>query len=112
MCACCGVIVCFSVNLLNFVFSFLYLVCISLCSVLSIVLWMYCQVLFHVLARVRCRWYICEFNCCFLQYKNLISSLILSVGILCCVCVYRQERFLEFLLSRRMGSVFFGGTAG
>ena len=49
---CSRVIVCILVSLFIFVSNFLYLVCISLCRVLSIVLWMYGRLLFRVLVRV------------------------------------------------------------
>ena len=54
-CVCHGIFVCVWVSLLIFMSSFLYFVCISRCSCLSIMLWMCGQVLSQILARTRCK---------------------------------------------------------
>jgi hypothetical protein len=72
-------------SLVSFVFNLLYFVLMNLFIFVSIVLYMYCHVLSHVLARRRCNWYRFLFSCCFFFYIYFISFLILIVCAFCIV---------------------------
>jgi hypothetical protein len=48
---------------------------ISCCSLLSIIGWMICQLLFHVSAHFKCALYSCSFSFYFSMYRNFISWL-------------------------------------
>jgi len=61
--------------LFNFLLRLSECASISCCSLLSIIGWMICQLLFHVLAHFKCALYSCSFSFCFLTYKNFISWL-------------------------------------
>ena len=94
-----GVNVCPRINLISLLSRFMYLACVTFCSFSSIVCWIYSHVLFQALAKFRCRWCTCCFQCCFFIYKYLISSLILMLGTLCCVCLKAGEVFRTFILA-------------
>jgi hypothetical protein len=94
-----GVVVCSRVSLFSLLSRFLYLTCIIFSSFSSIVCWIYGHVLPHVLVRDKCRLYIWRFNCCFLIYKYLISSLILKLCALRSVNLAAVEVFGIFILA-------------
>ena len=104
VCGFSGFLVCVFVSWFIFLSKIFYLILVSQWSFSSIVLCMCGHMLFNVLARDMCRWYICKLSLCFLECRNVVSSLIRLLVILCCVYMCAGEVLGTLILAQEVDS--------